>query len=310
MAPRGYLRGGSFRGILPGTMRLKLCIILPLLITNAVAQGAADFFVVSDPRAYTIYNHYEQPVTEQEKADFVPYSPFQIIEKDMLLGDQITRALKFVFQHKTFFLLKDEDGTFAGDKPASGIRAFRGVELFEDTLEVRGSGLTMASWGGGYLSIAEGTRLVRVFRSGPRWYCAAFLDRTVYGWCSLEPRSVWSRAERAVPAGRAAKTDTVFSESLRQKILARFASVNKSYTTCFSHFNSLTGDEKSVPQWNCESSGSRMRCRLSGPYSNGDQLSESSRCLAQEIGMLLSGTDFRVTCRGGEIVVENRDRGD
>jgi hypothetical protein len=291
-------------------MRLKLCCILPFLLTATGAQGVADFFVVSDPLAYTLYNHYEQPVTEQEKADFVPNSPFRVIEKDMLLGDQITRAMKFVFQQKIFYLLKDEDGKFAGDKPKSDLRAFRGVELFEDTLEVRGSGLTMASGDGGYLSIAKGTRLVRVFKSGFRWYCEAFLDRTVYGWSSLEPRSVWRKTERAVSAESAVKTDTAFPESLRQKILARFASVNKSYITCFSHFNSLTGDEKSVPQWNCENSGGRMRCRLSGPYSNGDQLSESSRCLAQEIGNMLTGTDFRVNCSGGEIVVENRDRGD
>ncbi|MBN2037845.1 MAG: hypothetical protein JW768_13980 [Chitinispirillaceae bacterium] len=291
-------------------MRLKLCCILPLLINALAGQEAADFFVVSDPRAYTIYNHYEQPVTDEEKAVFAPYSPFRIIEKDILLGDQITRALKFVFQRETFYLLKDEDGKYEGNQHASGIKAFSGVALFEDTIEIRGSGLTIASMDGGHRPIPKGTLVVRVFRSGPRWYCTAFLDRMVYGWSSLEPRSAWRKPECAVPAESAVKKDSTFPEYLRQKVRARFASVNKSYRTCFSHFNTLTGNEKSVPQWNCEDRGGRLRCRLSVPYANGHQLFESSRSLAQEIGALFAGTDFRVTCKGGEITVDNRGSGD
>jgi hypothetical protein len=83
-----------------------------------------------------------------------------------------------------------------------------------------------------------------------------------------------------------------------------------SYLTFFSHFNALTGDDKSVPRWDCDSSGGCVRCRLSGPYSNGDQLAESAQCLVREIGALLTGTDLRVVFKGGEIVVEKRSKGD
>ena len=35
---------------------------------------------------------------------FVAYSPFQIINKKVTLGDQITHAMEFLFQQKTYYL--------------------------------------------------------------------------------------------------------------------------------------------------------------------------------------------------------------
>jgi hypothetical protein len=298
-------------------MYFKAIRILPLLtagvitavITAAIAQGAADFIVIPDPLDYTIYNQYQQPVSEQEKAGFVPYSPFQIIDHDMMLGDQITRALKFDFQQKMFYLLKDENGKFTGEKSKTGHRVFHGAEPFEDTIEVQGKGLAMVSGAGRNVAMATGTRLVRVFRSGPRYYCAALLDRTIYGWSSLEPRSAWRKIEHGDSEKIAALRDTGLSEPLRKRILARFASANASYKVFFLHFNSLTGDERAVPQWRCESrEGDRLLCRLAG--SNGEQLSESSQFLAQDIGNMLIGTNFKVTSGNGEIDIQKRTGSD
>lgn len=293
-------------------MHPKVICFKLLLITAVFAQSKADFIIITDPLEYTIYNQYQQPVAEQEKSDFVQYSPFQIIEKDMTLGDQITRALKFVFQRKMYYLLKDADGNFSGEKSKTGRRAIQGAESFDDdTIEVLVNGLSMVSGAGMNLAIAGGNRIVRVFRLGPRYYCAALLGRTVYGWSSLEPRSAWRKIESGVSAEIGAINDTVLSESLRQRILARIASANESYRLFFSHFNTLTGDEKAVPQWRCENRDHRLLCRLAGFDFNGDQLSESSKCLAQDIGKMLAGTDFKVTSsKNGEIDIQKRTGSD
>jgi hypothetical protein len=290
-------------------MVLKAGFVLLFLISAAIARGRADYLVIADPLDYTIYNQYGQPISETEKYDFVPYSPFQIIDKNVTLGDQITRALKFVFQQRMYYLLIAEDGKFTGEKSKTGRQTFHNAEPIEDTVEVVGGGLAMVSGSGRTVEIAKGLRVVRVFRSGPRYYCAALRDRTTYGWSSLEPRSVWRKNERGVSAKTGVK-DTGLSETLRQRILARLMSADELYTTSFSHFNSLTGDEKTVPQWRCEYSGSRMHCELAGPYKNGDQLSESTRYLVQDIQNMLIGTDYGVICKNGELIIEKRSRGD
>jgi|WetSurMetagenome_2_1015567.scaffolds.fasta_scaffold127727_1 hypothetical protein len=287
-------------------MRLKAIYVLPLLITAVHAQRGADFIVIPDPFNYVIYNQYQQPVSEQEKADIIPYSPFHIIDHDLTLGDQITRALKFDFQQKTYYLLKDADGKFTGEKLKIVSHVFRGVEQLEDTIEVQGSGLAMVSGAGRNVPMAKGTRFVRVFRSGQRYYCRVILDNTIYCWSTLEPRSAWRKIEHGGSEKIAALTDTELSEPLRKKILARFASADRSYKVYYSHFNSLTGDERAVPQWRCENTDGRLLFRLAGSGSNGEQLSESSQCLAQDIGNMLTGTDFKVTCRNGEIDIHKR----
>jgi hypothetical protein len=288
-------------------MFLRTIRILPLFVSAAVAQGGTDFIVVADPSAYTIYNQYEQPVSENEQGWFFHYSPFQVVEKDITLGDQITHALKFVFQQRMYYLLKDEDGKFIGEKSKSGRQIIRDAEPFGDTIEALAVGLTMVDGEGRNIPITKGMRLARIFRSGPRYYCTAVSDRAVYGWSSLEPRYAWRKLDKSISAGVSALSDTGLSEYLRLRILARFASANEAYKACFSHFNSLRGDEKAVPQWRCERNGGRFVCRLDGSISSNGQLSESSKVLEQDIGNLLMGTDYKAMNVNGEILIEKRN---
>jgi hypothetical protein len=286
-------------------MGVKANLFFLLLISLTVAEGRADFCIIADPLEYTIYNQYQQPLPASEMSQFVSYSPFQIINGNVKLGDQITHALEFVFQQRTYYLLMAEDGKFTGEKSKAGRQSFRNVEAIEDTIETLADGLAMVSGSGRNIVIMKGVRLVRVFRSGPRYYIAALNDRVTYGWSSLEPKGIWRKSTPGVLPGKGVKDTGGLSEYVKQRILARFASANESYTTCFSHFNSLTGDEKAVPQWRCEASDNRIRCELI-PHQSGDQLSESSRYLAQDIENLLVGTDFGVICKNGEIVIEKR----
>ena len=286
-------------------MGLKTTCIFFLLISVSIAQTRADYIIIADPLAYTIYNQYQQPLSASEKAEFVPYSPLQVIDKNVTLGDQITRALKFEFGQKIYFLLMDEDGKFTGEKPKLGRLSVKNSVVAGDTVEATAGGLNFSTGSGRTAGIPKGTRLYRVFRSDVRYYIAVIQDRVTYGWSSLEPRSAWRKCSKSVVSETAA-IDTVLSETVKERIKERLASANESYKSLFSHFNFLTGDEKAVPRWRCESSGSRMRCALTGPYSNSDQLSESTRFLAQDMENLMIGTDFGVYCRNGEIVIEKR----
>jgi hypothetical protein len=286
-------------------MGLKTTCIVLLLISAGVAQARADYLIIADPLAYTIYNQYQQPLSSSEKAEFAPCSPLRVIEKSITLGDQITRALKFEFGRQVYFLLMDEDGKFTGEKPKSGRQSVKNSETIGDTVEATAGGLNFSAGSGRTAGIPKGTRIYRVFRSDVRYYIAVLQDRVTYGWSSLEPRSAWRKISKGT-APETATVDTVLSETVKERIKERLASANESYKSIFSHFNSLTGDEKAMPRWRCESSGSRMRCALTGSGCSSDQLSESTRFLAQDMENLLIGTDFGVYCRNGEIVIEKR----
>jgi hypothetical protein len=284
---------------------VTLCSIVLVLCVNSFAQTSADYFLIADPQHYTVYDQYQQPLSAADMSLFAPYAPFQIMERDVVLGDQITHALKFMFRQRTFYLLKDDEHRFIGEKNKTDRQSFNGCAVLEDTVDVVGNGLSVTTGAGKSFRVAKGERLNRVFRNGQRYYVAAIGEHTRYGWSSLEPKSAWRKSASRVVA-ETGNDISGFSETLKQRILNRFSVANESYKACFSHFNTLTRDEKVVPQWRCECSGFRIRCELSGPYSTGDQLLESSQYLAQDIENILVGTGFGVVCKSGEMIIEKR----
>ena len=148
-----------------------------------------------------------------------------------------------------------DEGKYTGEKSNTCRQTFFNVEAIGDTIETLADGLFMASGTGRNVAIAKGTLLMRIFRSGTRFYIAALSDRMTYGWSSLEPKRMWRICcTRGIVRSDAVK-DTGLSDALKQRILTRFASANESYKSCFSHFNSQTGDDKAVSQWRCEING-------------------------------------------------------
>ena len=69
-------------------------VIIPLLAL-IFTSSAAEFVIVPQPGKFSIFDQYEQPLSEDDKRQLLPNSPFQIINRDELMGDQITEALRF-----------------------------------------------------------------------------------------------------------------------------------------------------------------------------------------------------------------------
>lgn len=266
-------------------------------------QTKSEYFIIVDPAVYTIYNQYEQPIAASEKGDFAACAPLRVMDQDVVLGDQITHALKFGLDGKTFFLIKGDDKKFSGEKSRAGRQSIKECEVIEDTVEAAGSGLRYTTISGKSFLIEKGVRVHRIFKSGGRFYIRT--DGR-YGWSPLEPRSAWRKIASVKAVAVSAGSDTGMTEAIRNRILTRFASANESYTKMFSHFNSFSGDGKSIPRWSCGFSASRCLCTLGEPYKTGDELYESTAALVHDLENLLLGTRFRVRQASGEIVIEKR----
>ena len=69
-------------------MRIYTVLLMAFLITSLVfPETTADFLIVSDPRIYTIYDQYQQPLSSADKTSLGSYAPFQVVEKDVLIGE-------------------------------------------------------------------------------------------------------------------------------------------------------------------------------------------------------------------------------
>jgi hypothetical protein len=270
--------------------------------TVVSAQHRADYIIVADPSVYTIYDQYQQPVSSQDQRRFLPHAPLRIIEKQVVLGDQITRALKFAYLEETAYLIMDEKGGFAGEKNRSNRQSLINCEALDDTIEVIREGLRVTGSRGATASPKRGALLLRVFRSNGRYYVLT-LDggSALFGWSSLEPRSSWKKAgiTSAAPKG----SDTLLPKELQDRLTKRIEQANKSYEALFSHFNSLTHNEKSIPQWQCTAKASTLTCTLSDPWRGTDELSQSTSYLRRDLEVMLLGTGFWLTIAKGMMVI-------
>ena len=276
-----------------------------LFITLSIlGQEQADFIISGKPQVYTILNKYEQSLTDSERELFRPFSPLQIINEEYTLGDGITSALKVRFSGDVYFLIKDDDGKLVGGKKDSYRHTFRKCRIFEDTIRIVKDRSVLLSQkypsDGKRVYMAKGALVVRLFKH-QNYYCVKYIGKKImYGWCPLSDKGAWR------PVIHVKKVDTTLKSELVERIIERIKSANETYEEYFERFNDITGKKKSIPQWRYSYSDELIRCTLTNPYKDSDQLEESTQYLVQDIENLLLGKPFDVHYRNGEILIQLR----
>jgi hypothetical protein len=285
----------------------NLIWLLLLLAPLGFAAENADYLIAANPLAYTILNKYEQPLSSTEKARFAPYSPLQVISDKTVLGDQLSTALKVKYGPETYFLVRDDAGSLIGDKVNPYKKVFPKCAVTNDTIAVaKNRILTLSETypsNGKRVSITGGTVLIRMFKYGDRYYLKQEGIKPVFGWASLLPKDFVSASLQQISAGGDTLTPMV-----REQIINRMQDANQSYRSLFEYFNTLTGQQKSIPQWRIAESGSEMIFSLTGPYNIGPQLASSTRIIAQELENLLIGKPFVVENGESEIRIAPKAR--
>jgi len=287
---------------------IKIAFILFLLFADVFSQKTADFIILAQPRDYTIFNQYEQPITEPEKKLFMPYSPLQIENANEVLGDQITRALRVTFGGETWFFQEDDGGNLPGGKGAQNRALYKKCPVLNDTVQIVND-RTVCFWetfppSGRAGFLEKGERVERVFAYGGYCCVKRIGARVHYGWSSFAQKTGWRRVERV-----AEKRQTGLSNFLSERIVQRFTAANRAYKEYFDHFNTLTQQEKSVPSWRCEIRGNEVYCSLNAPYNATSELDESTHCLVRDIENMLIGKHYVVVPGKGDITIRPGSEG-
>jgi hypothetical protein len=281
-------------------------VLIPAILSHA--QTRADFIIVADPSVYTIFNGYQQPLSKEEASRFLPHAPLRIIEKQVVLGDQITRALKFSYRDETGYLLIDENGALVGEKNRSNRQTQNNCEVFNDTVELLGDGMRLSPPQGKSATLKKGERLSRVFRSNNRYYVLA-IDAAPpsYGWCALETKNAWKRIGLSPAVAKG--SDTLLPPELKNRLVKRIEQANRSYEATFNHFNARSGDDKRIPRWQIGFTPSSITFTLNGPWNNSDELASSTQYLKRDLETMLLGTGFWLSGDRGTIVIKRMAQG-
>lgn len=268
---------------------LILFLILPFIIS---AKQRADFMVVEAPLVFTIYDKYERLLKESNKKRFIPYSPFQIINKNEILGDEITQTLKFKFEGSNYYVLKDDNGKLTSTT-STYKKEFRNCAIINDTIHIvkDKSFLIYEKYPslGKRTYLKKGDIVLRVFKYNGHYCLLNIGSNRIYGWNTLRSGTSWQLIKKEI-----SKNKHTISQNIQEQITNKIKSINDSYTKYFNYFNNRTNSQKSIPEWKYETKGNIITITLSGAGSYAMQLNESSQYLVSDLENILLGISFSV----------------
>ncbi len=280
---------------------------LALVVCPDAATEAkrCDYLLLQAIAPFTVLSRYEQPLTAEERAEWLPGAPLRIDENKTTLGDGLTPALQGSYRGRTWYLQRDDTGRLLGDQPAKRTVLNNCTEL-ADTVVVGPARSVLFSTrpnGSGGTYLPSGERLYRVFRKGTKSYCLRLGGTPAYGWCS-------GPGLEATAGARTHAADTGLSAGVLEAVGERISRANADYQVFFGHFSHRTGNRKSPPLWTRSGTGAATRWSLSAPYNRTGQLDNSTDVLVRDLQSLLAGQGYLARYRDGAIGLEPQPAGD
>ena len=240
-------------------------------------------------------------MSPEEKALFSANVPMQIVQADVRLGDQITRAMQCSFEQKTYFLLKNENNEIPHAQ--GNVQILKNCAILDDTVEIikEGARYSPEFPPRVFVPLKKGDIVIPQFRYNNFYALRTNASNALYGWCPVATQEAW-RKKISVQIS----VDTALSSLLREELIGRIEAANESYKKFFDAFNRKTNLRKMAPEWKQLTSGSGLRWRLNAPYDHTDELSESTKILIEQLRDILIGKPFTAMYEDGELKITSR----
>lgn len=276
-------------------------LFLLLLMQSSKAGERAEYLIISDPHKISIFNKFEQSLTENEIKSLYSNTPFQILNSRETLGDQITEALRCSYQGETYFLLLDNKGRLKNSSASLYQKTFQKCLPINDSVQLKQSINVYERYpsSGAMVKCKPNQYVTRIFQFSTSFYI--FIpEKKFYGWVN-NSQGIFNTIKKATPQSTAIKVSDI-----TDIVQARLGAVNQYYRQYFEYFNTITQQNKTIPMWKMEIDGNRVHCVLSSSAHITDQLQQSTRYVVQDIEQMLLGKPFTVQYTTKEIIINPR----
>ncbi len=285
-------------------MRIGRAIILFSLLfiaTISKAEEKADYLIISDPHKLSIFNQFEQSLTENEIKNLHLNAPFQIVKRKELLGDQITEALRCKYQGETFFLLLDDNGNLKSTSASLYQKTFQKCLILNDSVQLKQPAKIFEKYPSSGISTSckADQFVIRIFQYSTSFY-VYMPEKKIYGWIN-NGTSIFRTAAKKI-----SRSVTLDITDITGLIQTRLDAANEQYRQYFEYFNTITQQNKTVPVWKMEKNGTKVHCILTSSAHIAGQLEQSTRYVVQDIEQILLGKPFTVQYSSGEIIINPR----
>ncbi len=258
---------------------------------------AETFWIIENPSALIIYNHYEQRLTLSEKSSFQTFSAWQILSENHLLSDQFTHAVKATYKQKIYYFQQSESSEIINQQEAGSIQIINNVLILGDTIRIKQAGNLSLNTAGGQITLSGGTLLKRLFKYQNRFYVENFHHNSD-GWIVLENPDMW---EKYRPDTR----EAAYEDQLFFRITRIFDDYNQRLGKLFNYLNTKYETRHPLPRWSGEKFPSMTSYKIE-PNLYRNRFNTTKSFIIQELRDLLHGSQFQVTEDQNQIIISRK----
>lgn len=278
-----------------------LAALLWLLHAAAAAQGweRGDVVIVDNPRAFRLYNEFQQPVGDPSAAGIAPLAPIVVLSPAAFLGDGLTPCMTVRINGRQFYLIKDpETLEVIGARSAGAVTVIKRARAVRDTLAILANGAVVLEHPGTGAAqpLPAGARIERLFTADGRAYARLFGVPETFGWVSLDGKNegvVWERVRAAEERLPSAPPRTF------EAVNGQLSAANRVIASVYAALGDRGG--RPLPSWSSRATDSTIVCLLDPLPAEGAD--ESTRLLARSIENALLGEGNRVIWTPGRIEI-------
>jgi|GEM_PF-6341781 len=231
-------------------LRIFLFILFTLLSQNLLysqTEDKADFLLIENPVNLTIYNRYQQTLTEKEKLEFEHFTPFLVVESYGSFGDGLRNYIKAEYKGIDYFILAEKEFEPVNSKSAGKIVLLKNKSVIRDTVIIISNNKMTQRLPNSreVANLQSGERLYRVFKDVSEYYVYNLNDGK-YGWvkfASFPEKKFWSKEGEVYTAQGMGYLETL------SKIDTRVEEYNKVILALYQHFNEKKQTNLATPYW-------------------------------------------------------------
>jgi hypothetical protein len=280
--------------------------IITLFTTGHLyAKAHKDFLIIENAAPLKVYDHYQQELTQSQKANLLSGIPLQIINDKELLGDQITTAFHVSLgKNRNYFIINDENHKIINRKDAGEISILKSCTVINDSIYIKRDNLVKIKDQSTSIDLQTGSKLIRFLKYKNRYYVKQISPQIRFGWIRLIAKNSWGK----IKAESVTISTNNFKENeLHDKILAIFNKGNRLYRQFFDFFSEKTLESAQAPYWQIESGGNNIRANFV-PDSLLPNFRSSFEYTQRQVENILIGTPYTITTRQNRIFISRGDK--
>ncbi len=271
---------------------LQIFIILGL--ATLIQASAREIWIIEDPAQLSIYNRYEQRLSNSEKSQLIPNAPWIILERNYVLSDRFTTTIKAEVENSLYYLQTDETGRLINESSAGVIEKIRAAKALGDTIRTTADNIILIEPTGSGEPLADGILLHRLFSDQQKIYVKDLTGQR-YGWISAADEPSWEIYHP--PSSAEAYQRYLFERA--DRVIQNF---NIRLSKLFDHLNQFSNNSIAPPQWINTRDHDILRYTFQTDRKD-KFFDRSNNYLYQELKDLLYGSAYTVQLTDRELVI-------